>query len=72
MKSTIHKAPDTEDGEILSSPEMDAGVEITLHAEESLDGDKDEMEIETEKKGKSQKEHRKDFYRDVLMRRPAI
>lgn len=36
MKSTIQKAPDTEDGEIISSPELDAAdIEITLHAEVS-------------------------------------
>lgn len=50
MKSTIQRVPEAEDGEIVSSPELDAAdVEIKIHAEVTSS---EESEVEETTKGK--------------------
>ena len=42
MKSTIQRVPDAEDGEIISSPELDAAdIAIKIHEEVSSSEDSD-------------------------------
>ena len=54
MKSTIQRVPDAEDGEIISSPELDAAdLAIKIHEDVSSSEDSDVEETTPAVKGSS-------------------